>query len=162
MPERCCATVPQADTLLGRQLHEFAASGAVTLQLITAGSMAEHILPCMLPRGWRGQEKVSWSGAADHPPAQALKAAWSLLATLPDAATLQDWPLVPVHPKTLCQLGSPSKVPCRNYSVVLLLVLYNALCRRNLTCIACHMLALYATSARMLLKGQSLPYSTEC
>lgn len=73
--------------------------------------MAEHILPAILPRGWRGQEKVSWGGVADGPRAQALKAAWSLLATLPDIPSLQDWPIVPVHPNTICQLGNPSKVP---------------------------------------------------
>ncbi len=114
LPNTCCGS-PEAlylkeETQLGRQLQKFAACGALNLQTISAGSMAQHILPAMLPRGWEGQKSISWDGAADGPRAQALKAAWSILATLPDVTSLHDWPLVPVHPKTLCQLGSPSKV----------------------------------------------------
>lgn len=83
-------------------------SGALNLKPLTAKSLAETVLPELLPMQWRNQETVMW--ATGHVNAEMLRKLWSLLATLPDLSALQAWPLVPVHKNMLCQLSNPSKV----------------------------------------------------
>ncbi len=100
--------------MLGGKLLTVAGYGALNIKALLAESLAETLLPELLPRHWRGQETVTWdpqAAAADEQfNADTLCKLWSLLATLPDLSALQSWPLVPAHKSTLCQLGSPSKV----------------------------------------------------
>jgi hypothetical protein len=72
--------------------------------------MADYFLPAMLPAAYRGQQRVPRHQPGGDPDLAALKAAWCVLATLPDAASLQDWPLVPVQPRALVCLDTRSKV----------------------------------------------------
>ena len=106
--------VLQADSVLGGKLLTVAGYGALNIKALSAESLAETLLPELLPRHWRGQETVTWdpqAAAADGQfNADTLCKLWSLLATLPDLSALQSWPLVPAHKHTLSQLGSPSKV----------------------------------------------------
>ena len=104
----------QAESDLGRSLLKVAGSGALNIKALSAESLAETLLPELLPRQWNGQEAVVWdpqaAAAAGQFNAETLKKLWSLLATLPDLSALHSWPLVPAHEKTLCQLGSLSEV----------------------------------------------------
>lgn len=116
----------QADSDLGKKLAAIVgSSGALNIKALSAESLAETLLPELLPRQWRGQEAVVWdpqAAAAGHFNAEMLRKLWELLATLPDLSALESWPLVPAHDKTLCHLGSLSKVtltpvllPIRNF-----------------------------------------------
>lgn len=102
----------QAESELGRRLQAVANSGALNLKLLGADSLAEAMLPGLLPRQWKGQEAMAWepTAAGEQFNAEELQKLWALLATLPDLSALQEWPLVPVHRNTLCQFRSPSKV----------------------------------------------------
>ncbi len=98
----------QVDSGLGGKLLALANSGALNLKPLTAESLAETVLPELLPMQWRNQEAVVW--ATGHFNAEMLRKLWALLATLPDLSGLQAWPLIPVHKNTLCPLSNPSKV----------------------------------------------------
>ncbi|BDA44284.1 probable Sacsin [Coccomyxa sp. Obi] len=103
----------QAESELGGKLLAVASSGPLNLKPLTAESLAETVLPELLPTQWRSQETLVWdpeAAASGHVNAEVLRKLWSLLATLPDLSALQAWPLVPVHKNRLCQLSIPSKV----------------------------------------------------
>lgn len=119
---------PGTGAALSQVLLKVAATGATNLLPLSCATLAQHVLPRVLPASWQGQDEVQWhseqaavvgsggsgSGSGSsrhhHPYEAFVRMLWRWAASRSDVAELAAWPLLPVVGGALHALQRPARV----------------------------------------------------